>query len=42
MTKLENDILNIIKSDSRHTSQEIAVMLGVDEKKVKETIKAIS
>ncbi len=41
MTKLENDILNIIKSDSRHTSQEIAVMLGVDEKKVKETIKAL-
>jgi DNA-binding Lrp family transcriptional regulator len=31
MTKLENDILNIIKSDSRHTS----------EKKVKETIKAL-
>lgn len=41
MTKLEKDILQIIKDDSRQTSQEIAVMLGVDEQKVKETIKAL-
>lgn len=41
MTKLENDILRIIKDDSRQTSQEIAVMLGIDEQKVKETIKAL-
>lgn len=41
MTKLENDILRIIKDDSRQTPQEIAVMLNLDEKKVKETIKSL-
>ncbi|HEY8390643.1 MAG TPA: Lrp/AsnC family transcriptional regulator [Clostridia bacterium] len=41
MTKLENDILRIIKDDSRHTPHEIAVMLNVEENKVKDTIKAL-
>lgn len=41
MTKLEQDIIKILTDDARHTPKEIAVMLGVEEQKVKDTIKAL-
>ncbi|NLC17105.1 MAG: Lrp/AsnC family transcriptional regulator [Clostridiales bacterium] len=41
MTKLEREILKILTDDARHTPKEIAVMLGVEEQKVKDTIKEL-
>jgi DNA-binding Lrp family transcriptional regulator len=41
MTKLEREILKILTDDARHAPKEIAVMLGVEEQKVKDTIKEL-
>ncbi|HEY8419681.1 MAG TPA: Lrp/AsnC family transcriptional regulator [Clostridia bacterium] len=41
MTKLEQDIIKILTEDSRRAPKEIAVMLGADEQKVKDTIKSL-
>ncbi|HEY8443195.1 MAG TPA: Lrp/AsnC family transcriptional regulator [Clostridia bacterium] len=41
MTKLEQDIIKILTEDSRRAPKEIAVMLGVEEQKVKDTIKSL-
>ncbi|HHW89544.1 MAG TPA: Lrp/AsnC family transcriptional regulator [Clostridiales bacterium] len=41
MTKLEREILKILTDDARHAPKEIAVMLGVEEQKVKHTIKEL-